>query len=165
MKTGRPPRWNPVAVLGRDVWTDVIALASKGRVVLPIAIRDRLPWLANTESGLLALLERGRHAELLPWVPRGEAALAELHRAIENAAEGEKDLLALAAMDRFLRLSMEDGGRTVLPPALVSLLEAEASGCVRVVMRDGRLWLWSERRWEAERTRRIALLTSRDAAG
>ncbi|WP_076442881.1 hypothetical protein [Bosea sp. TND4EK4] len=88
-----------------------------------------------------------------------------MRRPVEDADEHEKDQLALAAMDRFLRVSMEDVGRTVLPPTLASLLEAEASGCVRVVMRDGRLRLWSERRWEIERTRRIALLARSGAAG
>lgn len=165
MKTGRPPRWNPVAALGRDVWTDVVPLASKGRVVLPVIVRDRMPWLADTGAGVLALAETGRRAELLPWASKGEAALAALRLAIEAADEKDRDQLALAAMDRFVRLSMEDVGRTILPPALASLLEAEATGCVRIVMCDGRLWLWSERRWEADRARRIALLMRRDAAG
>lgn len=51
-----------------------------------------------------------------------------MRRAVEDADEHEKDQLALAAMDRFLRVSMEGVGRTVLPPTLASLLEAEASG-------------------------------------
>lgn len=49
-----------------------------------------------------------------------------MRRAVEDADEHEKDQLALAAMDRFLRVSMEGVGRTVLPPTLASLLEAEA---------------------------------------
>lgn len=161
MKTGRPSNWNPVASLGRVVWTDVLPLASKGRIVLPVPVRARFDWLAKSGHGLLAVIELGRRAELLPWEPRGETAIAEVKQAIDVADEQDKDELALAAMDRFVRLSVDAAGRTVLPGPLASHLDAEASTCVRVVMRDARLWLWSERRWKAERASRIALLAER----
>lgn len=160
MKTGRPPLWNPVSALGWDVWTDVIPLASKGRVVLPVTVRGRLPWLANAQDGVLVRADPGRRAELMPWKPNGEDMLARVKNALQAANDAEQDVLALAAMDRYFRLSMEGVGRTSLPPPLASMLEAEAAGCIRVVMMAGRLWLWSERRWIAERSRRVALLDS-----
>lgn len=158
MKTGRPPIWNPVASLGRAVWTDVLPLASKGRVVFPVIVRDRVGWLADRACGLLAIIEADRHAELVPWEQRGEIAISEIRRAIDAVEEHHKDELALAAMDRFVRLSVDSAGRTVLPGSLASHLDAEASASVRIVMRGARLWLWSERRWQAQRPRRIRML-------
>lgn len=163
MKTGRPPSWNPVAALCHDVWTDVVPLASKGRIVVPVSVRSRLPWLANQEGGLLGIVEAGRFAELLPWEPHGRQAMDAVRRAIDTSDAAERGELALAAMDRYLRLTADGAGRTLLPGALVSHLDAEASSCVRVVMRDARLWLWSEREWQAERARRVAWLAEREA--
>ena len=160
MKTGRPPNWNPVADLNSEVWTDVLTLASKARVTFSPAIRQRLPWLHRGATGLLAVSEPGRRAELLPWDPIGHQTITQV-RAVIDAAEGaERDDLALAAMDRFLRLSLDETGRTTLPAPLASLLDTEIDQRVRVVVRGPRLWLWSERRWEAGRAARIALLAN-----
>ncbi|WP_095203799.1 hypothetical protein [Mesorhizobium carmichaelinearum] len=158
MKTGRPPSWNPVASLGRAVWTDVLPLASKGRVVLPVFVRAQFDWLSVTGSTLLAVVEAGARAEILPWVPHGERAITDLQSMIDMAEERDKDELALAAMDRFFRMSIDAAGRTILPSPLASYLDAETAGCVRVVMRNSRLWFWSERTWQAERAKRVALL-------
>ena len=160
MKTGRPPLWNPVASFGRPVWTDVLPLASKGRIALPVFVRATLGWL-TAEEGLLALVETGRHAEILPWIPNGQSVIADLKLTIDAADEREKDELALAGMDRVIRLSVDAAGRTSLPGPLAFHVDAEISQCVRVVMRDGRLWFWSERRWQEERGSRIALLSNR----
>lgn len=160
MKTGRPPSWNPVAHLNSEVWTDVLTLASKARVTFPPAIRQRLPWLRGGAKYLLAVSEPGRRAELLPWDPTGQQAIERVRAAIDAAEAPERDDLALAAMDRFVRLSLDDAGRTTLPAPLASHLDTEVDQRVRVVVRGPRLWLWSERRWEAGRAARIAILAN-----
>ena len=158
MKPGRPPAWNPVANLRPGVWTDVVALGSKARVTFPPAVRQRLPWLALAGPGLLAIAEAGRNVELLPWQDAGPAMLERVRALVDAADEAERDGIALAAMDRYLRLSLDGAGRTILPAALASHLDAEIEGRVRIVVLGARLWLWSERRWDAGRARRIALL-------
>lgn len=158
MKTGRPPSWNPVSQLNNEVWTDVLTLASKARVTFPPAVRQRLPWLHGGATSLLAVSEPGRRAELLPWDPAGKNMIEELRSVIEEAEDSERDDLTLAAMDRFSRLSLDATGRTILPAPLASHLDTEIDRMVRVVVRGPRLWLWSERRWEAGRAGRIASL-------
>lgn len=161
MKSGRPPQWNPVAALGRDVWTDVVPVATKDRIVFPAMIRSRLKWLGETSASLLAVIEPDHCAELLPWTPHGEAMLAEVRSAIETAEDADKDQLTLAAMDRYLRLSVDQAGRSTLPGPLASFLGAHVVGAVRLVMRDHRLWLWSERRWDTDRAERIQFLAGK----
>lgn len=161
MKSGRPPQWNPITALGRDVWTDVVPVATKDRIVFPAMIRSRLRWLGETSTSLLAVIEPDHCAELMPWAPHGESMLAEVKGAIETADEADKDQLALAAMDRYLRLSVDQAGRTTLPGPLASFLSAHIIGTVRLVMRDHRLWLWSERSWDKARAERIQLLAAK----
>ncbi|MCP4564145.1 MAG: hypothetical protein GY873_37515 [Bosea sp.] len=84
--------------------------------------------------------------------------LAKIRTLIDAADEVDKHDVALAAMDRYLRLSVDVAGRTILPAVLASHLDAETEGRVRIVVRGARLWLWSERRWDAGRARRIAML-------
>jgi DNA-binding transcriptional regulator/RsmH inhibitor MraZ len=66
-------------------------------------------------------------------------------------------------MDRYVRLTMDGTGRTVTPAALIAHLDAADTDTVRIVMRDGRLWLWSEKYWQAQRVERVALLARREA--
>lgn len=159
MKTGRPPTWNPISELRQGIWTDVVPLASKARLTFPAAVRQRLPWLTRTGGGLLVTAEAGRRAEIQPWEKAGTEKLAEVRDMIDAAEESEKDEIALAAMDRYLRLSLDEAGRTILPACLASHLDAEFDRKVRIVVQSGRLWLWSERRWDAGRSRRIAVLS------
>lgn len=162
MKTGRPSSWNPVAAIQRAVWTDVVVLTSKSRVVIPINIRNQLTWLAKQQEGILAVVGAEKFAELLPWEPNGVTAMADVDRMLQAAEESERGELALAAMDRFVRLTMDGTGRAVLPGSLVAHLDAAETDVVRVVMRDGRLWLWSEKWWQTQRGQRIALLIKKD---
>ncbi|MBS1181950.1 MAG: hypothetical protein H6Q99_1830 [Proteobacteria bacterium] len=161
MKSGRPPQWNPIGALGRNVWTDVVPVATKDRIVFPAMIRSHLRWLGETSASLLATIEPDHCAELLPWMPHGETMLAEVRSAIETAEETDKDQLTLAAMDRYLRLSVDQAGRSSLPGPLASFLDAHIVGSVRLVMRDDRLWLWSERRWDKDRTKRVQFLAGK----
>lgn len=161
MKSGRPPQWNPVAALGRDVWTDIVPVATKDRVVFPVVVRSRLKWLGETGTNLLAVLDADHSVELLPWDPNGAAVLNEVENAIDAATDDHKDLLTLAAMDRYVRLTVDEAGRSSLPGPLAVFLDAHIAGSVRLVMRNSRLWLWSERRWDEDRAKRIELLSQK----
>lgn len=161
MKTGRPVSWNPIAALLPGVWTDVVPLTSKDRMVFPVAVRSSLRWLSAT-TGILVTLGTDPLAELLAWEPDGAAQMERLKQMLIDTAEPNRGELAIAAMDRYLRLTIDGTGRAVIPAVLVSHLEADDNDLIRVVLRNGRLWLWSERFWQAERTKRLQLL---DAAG
>jgi DNA-binding transcriptional regulator/RsmH inhibitor MraZ len=64
-------------------------------------------------------------------------------------------------MDRYIRLSLDGDGRTVLPTTLLTQLDAADGGVVRLVVRNDRLWVWSEVRWRAlQQTRVEALLAA-----
>ncbi|MBB6254841.1 division/cell wall cluster transcriptional repressor MraZ [Nitrospirillum iridis] len=58
-------------------------------------------------------------------------------------------------MDRYLRLTLDADGRIVLPANLLSHLQAIDASAVRLVARDGRLWLWSEEHWQARQMGRF----------
>lgn len=163
MKTGRPSSWNPVASLAQNVWTDVVPLASKGRIVVPVPVRSRLGWLASPPGGILAVVGADHSVELRPWEPFGVEAMEAVRFALAGADAARRGELAVAAMDRYMKLSSDGAGRATLPPPLVSLLDAETTACVRVVMRDSRLWFWSERRWQSDRPTRLSLLSPADA--
>lgn len=163
MKTGRPSSWNPVASLAQDVWTDVVPLASKARIVVPVQVRGRLAWLAAPAGGILAVVGPDHSVELQPWEPFGVEAMAAVRIALAKADASLRGALAVAAMDRYMKLSSDGAGRATLPPPLVSMLDAETTSLVRLVMRDSRLWLWSERRWQSDRPARLSLLSSADA--
>jgi DNA-binding transcriptional regulator/RsmH inhibitor MraZ len=158
MKTGRPPTWNPVAAVELAAWTEVATLTSKTRLGFPIAVRQRLEWLSKPADGLLGVVDAEGSVELLPWTPYGEKQMAQVAMALGKAEPAARGALALAAMDRFVRLTLDPDGRTVLPANLVSHLEA-TDGSVRIVTRDLRLWLWSEAKWQAGRPARLALLS------
>lgn len=158
MKTGRPPSWNPVASLAQNVWTDVVPLASKGRIVVPVPVRSRLDWLENSVEGVLAEVASDHSVELRPWDPFGIKAMKAVRMALAEADVSRRGEIAVAAMDRYMKLSVDGAGRTTLPPPLVFQLEAETSCCVRLILRDSRLWLWSERRWQLGRPARLDLL-------
>jgi DNA-binding transcriptional regulator/RsmH inhibitor MraZ len=164
MKTGRPSSWNPLAAIERAVWTDVVPLGSKSRVIFPANVRNEVTWLANSGDGVLAVVEPEKFVELLPWEPNGVTAMASVKRLLQDAEESERGELALAAMDRYVRLTMDGTGRAVLPGSLVAHLDAAETEIVRMVMRDGRLWLWSEKYWQAQRGQRIALLAEKETS-
>jgi DNA-binding transcriptional regulator/RsmH inhibitor MraZ len=158
MKTGRPAFWNPVASLSPEAWTDVVALTSKDRVGLPVVVRDKLAWLTDAK-GFLGIVDVERFAELRAWEPDGADMIEELKKTLAKTDEPRRGELLIAAMDRFLRLTLDGTGRAVLPPPLVTHLEANETQSVRIVMRDDRLWLWSERHWQAQRAGRLALFS------
>ncbi|WP_210161256.1 hypothetical protein, partial [Bradyrhizobium sp. ORS 285] len=63
--------------------------------------------------------------------------------------EPHRSEVALAAMDRYIRLHLDDTGRMVLPTTLLSHLEVVDPPALRLVVRNGKFWFWSERRWRA----------------
>lgn len=130
-------------------------------MVFPMTVRSSLSWF-GASSGILATLGTDPLAELLAWEPDGALQMERLKRMLSGTAEPNQGELAIAAMDRYLRLSIDGTGRAVIPAALVSHLEADDCELIRVVLRNGKLWLWSERFWQAQRRKRMQLL---DEAG
>ena len=62
---------------------------------------------------------------------------------------------ALAIMDRFQLIPVTAEKRMTLSVALRTHLDAIDSQCVRLVVMDGRLSLWSERVWRQNRSSRM----------
>jgi DNA-binding transcriptional regulator/RsmH inhibitor MraZ len=78
---------------------------------------------------------------------------------LQSANESERGMVAIAAMDRFLKLTFDPDGRTVLPFNLTCHLKAAGpDAAVRIVTVDGKLWIWSETDWQDRRGERAALL-------
>jgi DNA-binding transcriptional regulator/RsmH inhibitor MraZ len=166
MKTGRPPNWNPVSALSPSAWTEAVSLSSKSRLQFPAAIRSRVTWLSQAKDGLLAVLEPDGSAEIKCWSPHGEAELEAIRGLLQSVDELERGAVAIAAMDRFLKLTFDPDGRTVLPYNLACHLDATGSDAVvRIVTVDGRLWTWSEREWQSRRGARVALLNRSHSSG
>ncbi|MER8953416.1 hypothetical protein NKH98_11890 [Mesorhizobium sp. M0833] len=126
-------------------------------MVFPVVIRSSLPWL-ESPAGILATLGSDPTVELCAWEPAGSASMQRLHQALVEASEPERGEMAIAAMDRYLRLNIDGTGRAVIPSTLLSHLEVGEAAALRIVMRNGRLWLWSERYWQSQRSERIKLL-------
>jgi DNA-binding transcriptional regulator/RsmH inhibitor MraZ len=121
-------------------------------------MRSRFPWLSEVAGGLLAVLETDGSAEIFPWQPHGEAELKRIRELLAAADVSARGALALAAMDKYVKLTLDPDGRTVLPSNLAFHLDAVGFGAVRIVAADERLWVWSERRWQDRRGERVASL-------
>jgi hypothetical protein len=107
----------------------------------------------------LAVLEPNGSAEILGWKPHGEAELRAVRELLQATNEFERGMIAIAAMDRFLKLTFDPDGRTVLPMNLACHLNATGpDAVVRIVTVDGRLWMWSEIDWKSCRGERANLL-------
>lgn len=125
---------------------------------MPAAVRRRLTWFEEaTAQGLLATLEPDGKAKLDAWADHGNEIVQVVRETIDAAPSGKSDM-ALAALDRYLHISVEDNGRLVAPSNMVSHLDPTGIGRARIIVRDDELWLWSEIRWEAERKDRLAML-------
>lgn len=158
MSGGREPSWNAVSGVHPSVWTEVVVLSSKDRMSLPLALRRRLDWLSTGAMEVLAVLEANGSAEVVPWKGAGTSRLEQLEAVLERLAEPERSEVALAAMDRYIRLHVDGTGRVVLPTTMLSHLEAIDAPAIRLVVRDSKLWFWSERRWRAGQTDRYLQL-------
>ena len=143
-------------MLATSTWTEVVALTSKSRLLLPASARARLSWSQNERPlGLLARIEPGSYAELMPWEPVGDAIMRGLSVLLAGEAEGERAGIALIAMDRYLRLTLDPDGRMSLPSNLAHHLDAISLDAVRLVIDGGRLLLWSEKVWQNDRSTRL----------
>lgn len=157
MSRGRPPLWNPYSDLAPGVWTEAVELTSKDRLSLPAPIRKRLPWLSNVGAdGLLAVLDARGSAELIAWKEDGERLIAAHRERLTHVPDARRTQVALAMMDAFMRLSLEQPGRLGLPANLTSFLNMDETQRTRVVAFDNRVWLWSEQTWQARRVERLA---------
>lgn len=133
-------------------------LTSKDRMTIPLAPRRRIGWEMDGSSALLCILETNGSAELLRWDVGGSREMDEVASLLNRWQEPERTELALAAMDRYLKLTLDPDGRTVLPTSLLSHLDAIESGALRIVARNNRLWLWSEPRWRLSQPDRFVKL-------
>ena len=153
-----------MATFAKGVWTDVVALASKDRVILPVNVRSQLRWLSAASSDALVVVEPENVVELCSWDSAGREAMDAVQQMLGEASEAERGELAVAAMDRYLRLNFDAAGRAVLPTCLVAHLEADKTRTIRVVLHNQRLWLWSERKWCEQRSTRISALRAKAAS-
>lgn len=87
-------------------------------MVFPVAVRSSLRWLSAT-TGILVTLGTDPLAELLAWEPDGAAQMERLKQMLIHTAEPNRGELAIAAMDRYLRLTIDGTGRAVIPAVLV----------------------------------------------
>jgi DNA-binding transcriptional regulator/RsmH inhibitor MraZ len=166
MRSGRPPPWNIAEGFGGDAWTGVVELNSKDRLLLPTSVRRRIPWLAGgTDQQVLAEIQ-GDAVELRPWGEVGNQLVNKLETAATALTADRLQDLVIATMDRYARLSVGGDGRTVLPSHLAHHLVPRESDMIRVVVRGGRIWLWSEANWAKKRQDRHLdldrLLVARD---
>ncbi len=155
MAKGRPPAWQMFGNLDPSVWTQPLRFDDRGRLTLPTQVRERLAWFGTVEDGLLATLRGDGSVELTDWAEYGErtrAAVTERYRALPELERGK---FALAAMDRFMRVGLEANVRLALPPALTMQVDPQGSGFVRVLTRDGSLFLWDDEIWRTSRSERI----------
>lgn len=160
MTKGRPPNWNVFSTLDGGTWTEVVGITSKDRLSLPVAVRKRVSWLgAATPDGMLAILSPQGSAELIRWNDHGEKLIAQVSAQLLEAPKEHLGELALAAMDRFMRVTIDPPGRIGLPANLAAHIYSARFDGVRVVVRDDRLWLWSEAEWQRGRGARIARFT------
>lgn len=114
---------------------------------IPLMARRRLDWLSAGTTDLLAVLEADGSAEIVPWKVEGANRIAQIETVLAGLAEPDRSAVALAAMDRYIRLRLDGTGRMVLPTTLLSHLDAIDPPALRLVVREGRLWFWSEQRW------------------
>ncbi|TFV43384.1 hypothetical protein [Bradyrhizobium niftali] len=116
---------------------------------IPLMARRRLEWLSAGTTELLAILEADGSAEVVSWRGEGADRIAQIEAVLQGLTEPDRSEVALAAMDRYIRLRLDGTGRMVLPTTLLSHLEAVDPPALRLVVRDSRLWFWSERQWRA----------------
>lgn len=162
MKTGRPPQWNPVATLSDTTWTEVVSVTSKSRVQLPMSARARLNWGSATEPmALLARLEPDKSARLEPWDPAGEVVMGAIEAMLASEPEQVRAELAIVAMDRYVKVTLDPDGRITMPANLAHHIDAVGKDAVRVIVSDGRLRLWSEIAWQLNRSSRLRSLGGR----
>ena len=149
--------WQPLRDLERSVWTQPVGIRDRGRVSLPPAIRDRLPWIV-TGGTFLAILNGNGSVDIVDWKTRGSTAIAALRERYDAIPRHQRSEFALAAMDRYVRLTGEKGGRLTLPTVLRTHLDPSGLGFLRAVVRDDALQLWDDGVWKAGRTERVARL-------
>jgi DNA-binding transcriptional regulator/RsmH inhibitor MraZ len=159
MTRGRPPSWNLFANIFDGAWTEVVGVTTKDRLTLPAQVRKALGWFdASAEGGLLATLEPYGRAELIAWSDHGSRLIAEVIDRVRAAPAEARGDLAVAAMDRYMRLAVEPPARVALNATLAAHLDPTGRNVIRVVVSGGRLWLWNEAEWQGRRSERHASL-------
>ena len=154
MRSGRPHTWNIAESFSGDTWTGIVELTSKDRLQLPSSARKRVAWLKGGANQQALVEIQGDAVELRPWSEAGAELVARLEEIAQSLSAERLQELVIAAMDRYARLSVGADGRMVLPAHLAHHLDATAGEVVRIVVSDGRIWLWSEASWRKDRQSR-----------
>lgn len=149
--------WQLIPDLDRTVWTQTVGIRDRGRISLPMAMRERLSW-ASSAGTFLSILNGDGSVEIVGWERQGNAIRAALKEKYDALPPDRRADFALAAMDRFMRVTGEKGGRLTLPTVLRTQLDPFGRDFLRVVVRDDRLQLWDDEVWKAGRVARIAQL-------
>lgn len=153
---GREPAWNVFADLDEGLWTELVPCSSTDRIVLPAVVRRRLEFLVpDATTELLAIIDALGFARLVRLDTDGAVILNEVRRTIALSAIGARSDLVLAAMSKYVRISVEKSGRFVMPSGLALHLAADTSTAIRVLTRGGQLFLWRERAWLDAQNRRL----------
>lgn len=160
MRTGRPPIWNIAESFSEDAWTGVVEVTSKDRLLIPSSARKRVAWLAQGGDQAVLAEIKDDAVELRPWADAGAALVQRLLGVAETLPAPRRQDLVIATMDRYARLSIGADGRTVLPVHLSHHLGSHVSNAIRIVVRGGAIWLWSEARWAGSRQARYLDLDS-----
>lgn len=158
MSKGRHVSWNIFGALDPGAWTQLVQLDERGRLSLPAAIRSRLAWFNDIEGGLLATISPDR-VELSSWSDFGQRTIEAVKERVDHLPPKNRGPLAIAAMDRYMRISVEKPARVVLPLDLRHHLDCVDVAVVRTVVLDGSLTLWSEASWSRDRSKRLKVLT------
>ena len=149
--------WQLLPDLDGGVWTQTIGIRERGRISLPPAARERLPWTAHGGTYLTVLGGDGA-VRVIDWKTNGDRigkALKERYAALPPDQRAD---FALAAMDRYQKVRGEKGGRITLPTIIRTQIDPDSRNFVRIVVRDGSLYLWDDEVWKAGRSDRIAQL-------
>lgn len=149
--------WQILPDLDRLVWTQTVAIRERGRVSLPGPVRERLPWIVKG-GPLLAVLHGDGSVHVMDWARDGLRVAASVRERYAALPAHQKAEFALAAMDSFMKLRSEKGGRITLPMVLRTQVDPMGREFVRIVVRDGRLEFWDDEVWKAYRTARISRL-------
>lgn len=126
-KRGRPPGWmldhdQPGPVHREALWID-----ARGRMTIPAVARERTSWLADGGQKLtLFVCEDPGRIKILPWDPYGHRVFQRRRELLTLEPTSEVLEAILEIEDRYLRQSIETGGRVNLSEMALTHLEIRA---------------------------------------
>ncbi len=147
MQPGRTPNWNVVAEIEISAWLEAVQLASGDRLLLPVALRNRVSWCATDANlPLLATIEPDGEVTVRPLSAQ-QNSLKAIKAALQRAEPAKRASLTLAAMATYCRISLQPDGRLRLSPNLALHLCSVPGDHVWVGAYDDIITLWSGKAW------------------